>query len=167
MKKIIFLFIGAALILSTAKAQDTSGIIKVNPIGLAFGNINVAYEMPLSEKNSLQFGANMWNFRLLGITGFGLSAEYRFYFSKTTSAPEGLFVAPIGLLNSWSYQSSDSTTETSIGFGGGVKGGYQWVWDSGIALDLFAGYAYQVANFDTYNWAYGRPLFGAAVGYAF
>ena len=167
MKKIILIFAIALFGLNSMKAQDVKGIIKVNPIGFAFGIFNVNYEKPLNEKNSFAIGANYYNYGSVGVSGFGLSGEYRFYFSKNTTAPEGLFGAPIVNLSSLSYDNGSNGTETAFSFGGGVKGGYQWVWDSGVALDLYFGYGFRSANFDSYNYTGGYPILGLAIGYAF
>jgi len=166
MKKIILIIAVAFFSLNAAKAQDVKGIIKVNPIGFAVGIFNATYEKPLNEKNSFAIGANYYNYGNVGVSGFGLSGEYRFYFSKNTTAPEGLFGAPIVSLGSLSYDGSDGT-ESVFSIGGGVKGGYQWVWDSGVALDLYFGYGFRSANFDSYNYTGGYPILGLAIGYAF
>ncbi len=166
MKKGLLLLLIAMMSVSTIKAQDVNGIIKVNPIGFAFGIFNATYEKPLNDKNSFAVGASFFNWGSVHVSGFGLSGEYRFYFSNNTTAPEGLFGAPVLNLNSYSY-SGGSQTESVFAVGGGVKGGYQWVWDSGVALDLYFGYGYRGAKFDTYDYSGGYPILGLAVGYAF
>ncbi len=166
MKKIIYLFIALVMGVSTLKAQQNKGVVKINPLSLAIGVFNAAYEIPLSEKSSFQVGANYFNYKNLDISGFGLSAEYRFYFSNNNEAPEGIFVAPQLRVSSFSYTGYQDT-EKLISLGGGFKGGYQWIWDSGVGLDLFAGYGYQAAKFESYDYTGGFPIFGIAVGYAF
>ncbi len=175
MKKLLIVFAILLFGLNSTKAQDVKGIIKVNPIGFAFGIFNATYEMPLSEKNSLTIGASFFNWSNLGISGIGADAGYRFYFSKTNSAPEGLFVGPELSVGSYSYDFKKYNTEgnlstekqSTFAFGGGLKGGYQWVWDSGIALDLYVGYGYRAAKFNDYNYSGGYPILGLAIGYAF
>jgi hypothetical protein len=166
MKKTILIIALVFLGLNSIKAQDVKGIIKVNPLGFAVGFLNATYEKPLNEKNSFAIGANYYNYSSVKISGLGLSGEYRFYFSNNSTAPEGLFGAPIVNLSSLSYDGTNGT-ETVFSFGAGVKGGYQWVWDSGVALDLYFGYGFRSAQFDTYNYTGGYPILGLAIGYAF
>ena len=170
MKKGLLIILIALFGISSLKAQEASSIIKVNPIGFAFGVFNVTYEKPLSAKNSVAIGASFFNWSNLGISGVGGSAEYRFYFSNNSEAPRGLFAAPILDIGSLSYDYKfDSTTkkESVFSIGGGVKAGNQWVWDSGVALDLYFGYGYRSANFENYNYSGGYPILGLALGYAF
>jgi len=175
MKKVMILFAIVLFGTSSMKAQDVSGIIKVNPIGFAIGIFNATYEKPLSETSSVAVGASYYNWKNLGISGMGGSAEYRFYFSNNSSAPEGLFAAPVLSVSSLSYDSKRfnedgvlvSNKESVFSFGGGVKGGYQWVWDSGVALDLYFGYGYRAAKFENYDYSGGYPMLGLAIGYAF
>ena len=176
MKKGLLLLLIAIFSVANVKAQDVNGIIKVNPVGFAFGIFNAAYEKPLNEKSSVVVGASYFNWKNLGISGLGASAEYRFYFSNNTTAPEGLFAAPILSVSSLSYNFSQLDPETYetktkkesvFSIGGGVKGGYQWVWDSGVALDLYFGYGYRSAKFENYDYSGGYPILGLAIGYAF
>jgi len=174
MKKLMIAFAIVLFGMSSVKAQDYNGIIKVNPIGFAIGVFNVTYEKPLSETSSVTIGASYFNWSNLDISGIGADLGYRFYFSNNTTAPEGLFAGPVLSLGSYSYDYStyngegDYTTEKQSVFsiGGGVKAGYQWVWDSGVALDLYFGYGYRAAKFDNYDYSGGYPILGLAIGYA-
>ena len=128
-----------------ASAQDDAGgpypnIIKINPIGFALGNFNLSYERALSQAFSVQFGANYY-YRFLGVdvTGFGVRAQGRFYVTnKAKSAPTGLYT---GLLFSYnSLEERDITPPATVKSTGiGLLIGYQWVWNSGVALDLGLG----------------------------
>jgi hypothetical protein len=176
MKKLLIVLAIALFGLNSIKAQEASGIIKVNPLGFAFGIFNATYEKPLSDKSSIAIGASFFNWSNLNISGMGASAEYRFYFSNNSDAPHGMFAAPIIDLASYSYEytsldfdTGKTTTEkeTLFSFGGGVKAGHQWIWDSGIALDLYFGYGFRGAKFKNYDFSGGYPILGLAIGYAF
>jgi hypothetical protein len=87
-----------------------------------------------------------------------------------------MFAAPIIDVGSLSYDYSYydmsngnavSEKQSVFSFGGGVKAGHQWLWDSGIALDLYFGYGYRGAKFKNYDFSGGYPILGLAIGYAF
>jgi len=179
MKKGLLVILIALFAISNVKAQEASGVIKVNPVGFIFGVFNGTYEKALNEKSSIAVGASYFNWSNLNISGFGASAEYRFYFSNNSEAPHGMFAAPILDLESLSYSykdinvdpvtgeiTTDSGTDSVFSIGGGVKAGHQWIWDSGIALDLYFGYGYRSAKFKNYDYSGGYPILGLAIGYA-
>lgn len=171
MKKGLLVILIALFAMSNVKAQEASGVIKVNPIGFIFGVFNGTYEKALNEKSSIAVGASYFNWSNLNISGFGASAEYRFYFSNNSEAPHGMFAAPILDLESLSYDYYDvfkdkTTNESVFSIGGGIKAGHQWIWDSGIALDLYFGYGYRSAKFENYDYSGGYPILGLAIGYA-
>jgi len=182
MKKLLVVFAIVLFGMSSMKAQEATGIVKVNPIGFIFGVFNATYEKPLNEKSSISLGANFYNWKNLNLSGMGLNAEYRFYFSNNSDAPHGMFAAPVLSLGSlsydmpetvdYNYETGEATTkkahkETLMSFGGGVKAGHQWIWDSGIALDLYFGYGYRAAKFDSHDYSGGYPMLGLALGYVF
>ena len=176
MRKLLIVLAISLFSFSAVRAQDVSGIIKVNPLGMAFGVFNATYEKPLNEKSSVTVGASYFNWSALRISGMGGRLGYRFYLGNNTTSPEGLFVSPVLDLNSYSYSYRDEDPNTGewitrkesvFSVGGGVQGGYQWVWDSGVALDLFFGYGYRAAKFESYDYSGGYPMLGLAVGYAF
>jgi hypothetical protein len=77
-------------------AQQAKGVIKTNPLALAFGNFNAIYEKPLNAKTSVGVGANYW-YKLFGvdINSFGVDVDFRYYITnKTYQAPEGFYVGP-------------------------------------------------------------------------
>ena len=170
MKKVLLVVLITLYAMSNVKAQEAKGVIKVNPVGFVFGIFNATYEKTLNEKNSLAIGASFFNWSNLHISGIGGSVEYRFYFSNNSEAPHGMFAAPLLSLSSLSYDYQDvnnkKTKESAFSIGGGVKAGHQWVWDSGIALDLYFGYGYRSASFEHYNYSGGYPILGLAIGYA-
>ena len=166
MKKLLVVLAIVLFGMSNMKAQEANGLIKVNPIGFIFGVFNATYEKPLNESSSISLGASFFNWKSLNISGLGLSAEYRFYFSNNSEAPHGMFAAPVLEFNSMSYDGY-TEKESLLAIGGGVKAGHQWVWDSGVALDLYFGYGYMSAKFDHYDATGGYPMLGLAIGYAF
>ncbi len=165
MKKIILLVV-ALVFVNFAKAQQS--VVKVNPLGIAFGVINATYEKALSESGALEIGASYFNWSSIGVSGLGGDVAYRFYFSKNNDAPEGIYAAPLVGVNSLTYK-DDSNNETALFISLGAKAGYQWIFDSGLALDLYFGYGkYISGGFDDYSgFSAGRPILGVAVGYAF
>jgi len=116
--------------------------------------------MPINESSSFQLSANAF----FGIEGagsaFGVGADYRAYISKTQEAPRGLYVSP----------------GAGISFGDGANAlnlraqiGYQWVWDSGFALDLGLGPGYFIGLGDGVVGAFDGivPTVTTAIGYQF
>lgn len=149
-------------------AQDQ--IVKTNPLGLAFGNFNAIYEKALNEKSSVSAGAS-YLYRLLGtdVTGFGLNTEYRYYITNATKpAPAGFYVGPSFGFRNFSEKNVDGSISL-IGIGGTI--GYQWVWDSGVSLDLGAGPQYSIiiaeSDGSTEDFSGFLPRLVFAIGYAF
>lgn len=161
MRKVLFaamLFLGA----TTANAQEEGNgqnIIKVNPLGLIFGSANVGYERALNEKSSFVIAPQFGGFKLGGMkySSFGAGAQYRLYFSKTKTAPEGFYAAPALTFTSGKVTWDDGTDtkeETKFSsYGGGALVGNQWIFNSGFVIDLGAGVMYQKFNYkdDTNN----------------
>jgi hypothetical protein len=153
MRKVLFvslLFLGAL----TVNAQEGNGqnVIKVNPLGLLFGSANVGYERALNEKSSFVIAPQFGGFKLGGVkySSFGAGAQYRFYFSKTKTAPEGFYAAPqISFVSGKvKFEGFDSEEETKFSsFGGGAMVGNQWIFNSGFVIDLGAGVMYQKFNY--------------------
>lgn len=161
MKKILF-FVLLSCTFSLAHAQKN--IVKVNPIGIIFGVFNAEYEHAFTEKSSFTIGASYLNWKNVNVTAVGADLGYRFYFSKTTAAPEGMFLSPFISLGNYKYT---DTNETAFAVGYGGRAGYQWIWDSGFALDLYFGYGYQNVKFTSKTISGGLPQLGIALGYAF
>lgn len=164
-----FLLIIALFVFSFSYSQNGPNIVKVNPLGLVFGSFNATFEHALNESSSFEVGANYFNWSNLDLAGYGAEVAYRFYFSKNNEAPEGIFASPFLSVNGLTYTYDGDSEDSSFGFGGGVKAGYQWVWDSGLALDLFFGYGYTKINFDKADYEYsgGLPRLGLSLGYNF
>jgi hypothetical protein len=125
--------------------ENLPNIIKLNPISLAFGNINAYYQRAFSKSSAIQIGANYW-YRFLGteVSGFGIRGGYQFFVtSRTIYAPEGFYLGPHLSYNSLTEKSSDTSVNTT---GVGLMLGYQWIWKSGLSLDLGIGPMYTFAS---------------------
>ena len=84
MKKIIISIV-IAFICIAANAQKN--IIKTNPFGLAFGNINLIYERLLNNHSSILV-KGQYGYNLLGtsVNLFGCGVDYRYYFTYAKKA---------------------------------------------------------------------------------
>jgi hypothetical protein len=125
--------------------ENLPNIIKLNPISLAFGNINFMYQRAIGRSSAVQLGGNYW-YRFLGteVSGFGVRGGYQFFVTnRTKSSPEGFYVGPHLSYNSLTEKSTDNKATT---FGVGLMLGYQWIWKSGLSLDLGIGPMYTFAN---------------------
>jgi len=148
--------------------ENLPNIIKLNPISLAFGNINFMYQRAISKSSAVQIGANYW-YRFLGteVTGFGVRGGYQFFVTnRTKEAPGGFYVGPNLSYNSLTEKSTDESVTT---FGIGLSLGYQWVWKSGISLDLGIGPMYTFAKEENTENSYEGfiPNVIIALGYNF
>ena len=176
MKKLLFI----ALVMLfgfnyMAKAQDEStreenlpNVLKVNPFGLAFGNINLNYQRALGATSAIQIGANYW-YKILGteVNGFGVRGSYQFFITnRAKAAPEGFYIGPSVSYNSFTEKSTDASASA---VGVGFMLGYQWIWDSGMTLDLGIGPIYQFANDDVTEESYDGvlPNITVAIGFNF
>ncbi|MBN2758304.1 MAG: DUF3575 domain-containing protein [Bacteroidales bacterium] len=180
MKKLILSLVLLLSLSFSGFAQSHSMVIKTSPIALAFGNFNVTAEKTLGSTSSVLFSVS-YIYKLLGIevNGFGAQAGYRYYFTNAKKEiPAGFYVNPQVGYSSNKFESIDvlgtGETETyktsSINIG--VEVGYQWVWDSGFALDLGIGPKYYTMSGDTEQASFSGtsgilPSLTFAIGYAF
>jgi len=154
MKKIVLLFTFIIGLSMSCFAQDDAeenlpNIIKLNPISMAFGNINLIYQRAIGKSSAIQIGGNYW-YRFLGteVSGFGIRGGYQFFVTgRTKTAPEGFYVGPHLSFNSLKERSTDVPTSATT-YGVGLMLGYQWVWKSGLSLDLGVGPMYTFAQED-------------------
>lgn len=148
---------------SSVFAQKT--VVKVNPLGLVFGQISLGIEHAITDKhaaalfvhrNSFKYGS-VTNYGRLEVKGFGFTPEYRFYiWSPTESAPNGFYASPymrFRFFNGTYELEKDienpvsGETETYKGngsidvnvIGGGAMIGYQAIIKERFALDFFLG----------------------------
>lgn len=157
MKKSILLVAFMLFGMIGAQAQD---IIKTGPIALAFGSFNACYEKVLNEKSSVVPSASAF-FGIGDLTGtaFGVGVGYRRYFTDKP-APQGFYGQP---------QVGATFGEGASAISLGAELGYQWVWDSGFALDLGIGPAYYIGLGDNVVGAFSGvvPSSTLAIGYQF
>lgn len=154
--------------LNSAKAQ---GIIKLNPIGLAFGSLNAGYETFLSNKSSLYVGASYYSRGLLGVryTGVGLDGQYRIYLSDN-ERPKGLYVAPavsVGFIG-FKDDTDEKFNYTLVRLGGII--GYQWVFSQKFTVEVGIGpsYGFITGDFDDDTEVFGDgvlPIGILSLGY--
>lgn len=184
--KHILLVVWGSLISLTVFSQSDSGskpnIVKFNPLGLLFGSGNLAYERALNAKSSVVV-APSFGFLKSGdfkYSTYGLGLEYRFYLSKTKSAPEGIYAAPgvgyvLGTAKSTDpFSGVEEKTNVST-FTGKAVFGYQWVWDSGLVLDLNGGFQYLNFKFKDNTGVFSSddalsgllPALAVSIGYNF
>lgn len=179
MRKVVLvamLFLGAM----TVKAQEGNGqnVIKVNPLGLLFGSANVGFERVINDKSSFMIAPQFGGFKLAGVkySSFGAGAQYRFYFSKTKTTPEGFYAAPAlsfvsGKVTWDSFDSKEESKYTS--FGGGAMVGNQWIFKSGFVIDLGGGVMYQKFSYKDDSNSSGlkangmMPALNFSIGYNF
>jgi len=166
-KKFLSLFVALSFI-GFLSAQKS--VVKTNPIGLAFGNLNAKYETALNSKTSILVGANYF-YKLFGVSvnSFGLDGEYRFFFTnKKKNVPEGFYIGPSVGVNFINQKDIDYSA-TSLGIGATL--GYQWIWDSGFVLDLGLGPQYTTvlseSGTSTTSFSGVLPRLSFAIGYAF
>lgn len=169
MKQTILTTALIVLMVFSANAQsELPNVIKINPIGLAFGNFNLSYQRGLSDASALQIGANYW-YRIFGadVSGIGVRGAYQFFLTnRVKPAPEGFYIGPQVSYNSITEKETD---ESVSAFGVGLMLGYQWIWQSGVTLDIGAGPMYQFASESSTNTSYEGflPNITIAVGYNF
>ena len=123
------------------KAQEVQNTIKINPLSALLRTGSVFYERKVDDGMSVQLGVAYTGIKLddTKFTGLAVTPEVRFYLKK--HAPTGLYAAPF--LRYQNYSVSDDTDKGKYtSFGGGAVMGYQWVFGSGFALDLFFGPSY-------------------------
>lgn len=145
----LVLFLSSALVFHSYAQSEVQenlpNVVKINPISLAFGNINLGYQRALAPAHAIQVSANYW-YKIFGteVSGFGMRAGYQFFLtSSTKEAPEGFYIGPQLSFNTL----TESETDVSVtAFGIGALLGYQWVWNSGLCLDLGIGPVYQFAS---------------------
>lgn len=172
MKKRFVLSLLSAMLLTGAFAQNQ--VIKANPLGFLIGVASISYEKAIKEKSAIQVNVNFGGltFGDAKYSQFGAGFDYKFYLSQDEEAPRGFYAAP-GIVIGRGSVKVGSVEDGITLFGPRGIVGYQWIWDSGFALDLFGGIAYYVGgDIKISNVSYGKysgAAFngGVAIGYAF
>ena len=178
MKKIILMLAIGAFSFA-AHAQENA--IKVNPFAILGGNDLVSYERAFNDNSTGIISAAYTSFGFSGAKyqSVGAGLQYRYYFSE---AIRGWYLgAGIGYQSgnvegdgdTFSDIESESVDVDFSSFTGGIKGGYQWSWDSGFTLDLNLGANYVNFTYDdseestNFDGTGILPSFGLGLGYAF
>jgi len=122
-------------------------LIKINFLSPIVKTLNLQYEHALGEKKSFQLGFFYTGAKSGDVTlsGFGLTPEYRMYFSETKSAPAGFFLAPFIRYQNFSMKTTVDASEakaTLSAFRPGLLIGYQWVFSDVVSFETFLGPAY-------------------------
>lgn len=133
-----------------AQQGSHSNAIKINPFSLFLLTGNFAYERVVNENQSVQLGMFYSGMSIGGIqySGLGVTPEYRFYFAGRRQAMNGVYAAPFGRYQSFTFKdkvTAEKANFTSIG--GGLTIGWEKSWESGFVLDIFAGPAYNAGKF--------------------
>lgn len=183
-------------------------VIKTNPLaalGGPFwivivpltGEYKVLFEIKTLPKQSVTLGASYLGPSLLlnldeltnegedvsGINTAGFRGQlmYKFFLSRDTDAPEGLYVGPHFSYASASITSKDNTSDKINMMKMNVNGliGYQLITNGGFALDVFTGLGVKsrkwtydgssedIFDLDIENKASASVAFGFSFGYAF
>lgn len=184
MKKLLF---AAAALFTFGFANAQENVIKANPLSFFGGSDLVSFEHKLGDHSSALLG--------LGISGFkigdakyssqGAEVQYRYYFDEAlqgwyAGGQVGYNGGKVKFENSYVYNTStgnydSGTQETKFtAFKVGAKGGYQWIWDSGFALDLNLGFGYNSYKYTDNSGVFSGlkasgilPNLGFGLGYAF
>ncbi len=170
-KKIIHTLLLCLLFATAATAQKNQGVIKLNPIGFAFGIFDLGYEHKLSERSSFEGSLSYAsrNLRLLDLkyNFFGVGAAYRYYLTKK-DFPVGFYASPQARFSSGSFINFGSPTEKFAATTIGLVLGYQIVYFDVIALDIGIGPGYVISGLspDAALLSPGiAPIFNFKVGY--
>jgi Protein of unknown function (DUF3575) len=179
MKKVILSAI-AMLAFGFVNAQDN--VIKVNPIALiGSGTDLVSFEHKLGDKSSasIGLGAGGYSFGGSKYSSFGGELQYRYYFEEALkgwyAGGQIAYSAGKVTVDNFGFSSNTNLETKFTTLQIGAKGGYQWVFGSGFALDLNLGIAYtKFAYTDNTNSVFSGlsgsgvlPTFGFGLGYAF
>ncbi|WP_396181545.1 DUF3575 domain-containing protein [Flavobacterium sp.] len=184
MKKVLLTAVAVFGFVAT-NAQEN--IVKVNPLSILGGTDLVSFEHKLGDNSSFVVGGGIGGFKIgdAKYSNLGGELQYRYYFNEAlqgfyAGAQAGYNSGKVKLENSFSISSTGAiTTGTSneTNFGAlkvGAKGGYQWIWDSGLSIDLNVGIAYNKFTyknedglFSTLKASGTLPNFGFGIGYAF
>lgn len=176
MRKELIFIIACLVITGTTIAQ--SKVVKINPVGLAFGSLELGFEEAVSDKMSYEISLLYVSVKdnINGgdndkSSGIGLEGKLKFYLLKSKETPQGLYAAPVitfDYFNPWTKGERRRFTVLK----GGALVGYQWVFggrNSGFALDINFGAQYTST---TLIEAVGEPSDGilirggAGLGYA-
>ena len=110
--------------------------ITANPIGLAFGRLDLTYEQLLSSTNSFTVNGMYWS--IGDWSAFGIGGSYRWYLDlfKTREKPlAGFSVGPRASLGSWVWNGFADSYDNGVSVSIGGEAAYKWIWD-GFAVEI-------------------------------
>ncbi|WP_018676487.1 DUF3575 domain-containing protein [Riemerella columbina] len=175
MKKLFL--VGALALFGAVNAQQNS--VKVNPFALLGGTDMVTYERAISGNSSVGLGGGIGGFKIGDVkySNAGGTIFYRYYFNEALKGWYGMGSVAYsgGTVKYTDGFNNKEEKQNFSSFGGGVKAGYQWLWNSGFTLDLNAGLGYSSFNYDSNESSNNialkasgvLPMFGVALGYSF
>lgn len=169
MKKRLFTLVAALFMATSMFAQFE---VKVNPIGLLFGGISASGEYILNDNMGVEVSARLSSNKLTitteetKLTGFGIGAAYKYYFSPDDGADKfyaNLYARYGGLSGKYTGSISaaeEKATYSKVAVGFGI--GYKWLADSGLLFELGFGAGRNLAQTWSYsdNTNYSAPQWG-------
>lgn len=158
--KILLIAATAALLFvplqkTNAQAQQPKrAVVKVNVLSPFALTGSGFLEFAVSDQMSAQLGAFTTGVSISNVKfrGYGFTPELRYYFSENKVAPAGPYVAGYGRIQNFKLTVDKkaeegreySATYAPVGLGAAI--GNQWIFNSGITLDLFLGAGYNGGN---------------------
>jgi hypothetical protein len=142
--------------------------------------VSGSYLGPSLILNLDQITSDTANIDGINTSGFRLQGAYKFYLSRDTEAPEGLYLAPHVSYAKATIESvanpADKAEAVKMNFSGLI--GYQLISSGGFALDLYTGLGFKVIDWeftgnssDIFELGTDRAVpsvaFGVNFGYAF
>lgn len=158
------------LTMVSATAFTQKNIVKAGLIASGGINTGIQYERSLGQSFSIlgQAGYAYIADAYFGGSshGLGVYLEGRFYFSRNRDPMEGWHGGIYGNFMD-TKNDNDFSSYTQKNVSGGLVGGYQWIFQSQIALDTLLGFGYlnKDAGFSDEGSLY--PLIGLNLGYSF
>jgi len=134
----IFKLLFLCLFISTATFAQNE--IKVNPIGILFGDLSALYEKGLGENSGVEvfagFGTDKQDVGTVEWkqTAFNLGGAYKYYFNPDMGFDK-FYVGPYARFQSGKWKLDDESSNSSR-FAVGLLGGYKWVSEKGILFEL-------------------------------
>jgi len=146
--------------LSQRVVRNYNESITANPLALAFGILNVNYEMQVSRENSFAIGGTYYGYQ--GWTGFGVSGTYKWYlFQDAEKAIKGFGFGPSVSVGYIGYRDDTYDNRLTLAIGGEAT--YKWILDDFVLEPVF-GVNYNVLVDDGMDWRFF--YLGVNLGYA-
>jgi hypothetical protein len=157
---VVLVFASQSSAFSQRTVKNYNEAVTANPLALAFGILNVNYEMQVSKDNSLVLGATYLGYQ--GWSGFGVSGIYKWYmFQDQDKAIKGFGFGPSASVSFLNYENSSYSSRMALSIGG--EASYKWIIDDFVLEPVF-GLNYNVLSEAGLDW---RPFYlGVNLGYA-